>query len=149
MAEKEKRKYLVIKMADVDQVAEGRGLLFDPFTQMTVEQLLEAIRSEREVDGRPTDNKYIICNGDEGDPGAFMDRMLLESYPYRIIEGMLIAAFAVGASQGYFYIRAEYPLAVSRIRQALQVCKDLGYLGSDIMQSGHSIDQGHLPQLRS
>ena len=65
MAEKEKRKYLVIKMADVDQVAEGRGLLFDPFTQMTVEQLLEAIRSEREVDGRPTDNKYIICNQDE------------------------------------------------------------------------------------
>jgi NADH:ubiquinone oxidoreductase subunit F (NADH-binding) len=84
--------------------------------------------------------KYIICNGDEGDPGAFMDRMLLESYPYRIIEGMLIAAYAVGASRGYFYIRAEYPLAVSRIRQALQVCREQGYLGEDILKSGFSVD---------
>ncbi len=63
--------------------------------------------------------KFLICNGDEGDPGAFMDRMLLESYPYRIIEGMLIAAHAVGASKGYFYIRAEYPLAVERIAAAI------------------------------
>ncbi len=92
------------------------------------------------VAGQENSTKYIICNGDEGDPGAFMDRMLLESYPYRIIEGMLIAAFAVGASEGYFYIRAEYPLAVSRIRQALQVCRDRGYLGRDIMKSGFSID---------
>jgi NADH:ubiquinone oxidoreductase subunit F (NADH-binding)/NADH:ubiquinone oxidoreductase subunit E len=92
------------------------------------------------VAGQDNPTKYIICNGDEGDPGAFMDRMLLESYPYRIIEGMLIAAFAVGASEGYFYIRAEYPLAVSRIRQALQVCRDKGYLGRDIMKSGFSID---------
>ena len=92
------------------------------------------------VAGQDDPTKYIICNGDEGDPGAFMDRMLLESYPYRIIEGMLIAAFAVGATEGYFYIRAEYPLAVSRIRQALQVCKDQGYLGRDIMKSGFSID---------
>jgi len=92
------------------------------------------------VAGQKDPTKYIICNGDEGDPGAFMDRMLLESYPYRIIEGMLIAAFAVGAREGYFYIRAEYPLAVSRIRQALQVCRDRGYLGRDIMQSGFSID---------
>ena len=92
------------------------------------------------VAGQKNPSKYIICNGDEGDPGAFMDRMLLESYPYRIIEGMLIAAFAVGASEGYFYIRAEYPLAVSRIREALQVCRDKGYLGRDIMKSGFSID---------
>jgi NADH-quinone oxidoreductase subunit F len=92
------------------------------------------------VAGQENTTKYIICNGDEGDPGAFMDRMLLESYPYRIIEGMLIAAFAVGATEGYFYIRAEYPLAVSRIRQALQVCRDKGYLGRDIMKSGFSID---------
>jgi NADH:ubiquinone oxidoreductase subunit F (NADH-binding)/NADH:ubiquinone oxidoreductase subunit E len=92
------------------------------------------------VAGQENQTKYIICNGDEGDPGAFMDRMLLESYPYRIIEGMLIAAFAVGATDGYFYIRAEYPLAVSRIKQALQVCRDKGYLGSNIMKSGFSID---------
>ncbi len=92
------------------------------------------------VAGQENPTKYIICNGDEGDPGAFMDRMLLESYPYRIIEGMLIAAFAVGATEGYFYIRAEYPLAVSRIRQALQICRDKGYLGNNIMKSGFSID---------
>ena len=66
--------------------------------------------------------RYIICNGDEGDPGAFMDRMLLESYPYRIIEGMVIAAYAVGANEGMFYKRAEYPLAVHRIKEALKNC---------------------------
>ncbi len=63
--------------------------------------------------------RYVVCNGDEGDPGAFMDRMLLESFPYRVIEGMLIAAHAVRATEGYFYIRAEYPLAVERIRKAI------------------------------
>jgi len=73
--------------------------------------------------------KYVVCNGDEGDPGAFMDRMLLESFPYRIIEGMCIAAYAVGAQEGFFYIRAEYPLAVVRINEALQRCRDRGLLG--------------------
>ena len=73
--------------------------------------------------------KYLICNGDEGDPGAFMDRMLLESYPFRVIEGMMIGAYAVGATQGHFYIRAEYPLAVKRIREALQICREKGLLG--------------------
>ena len=67
--------------------------------------------------------KYVVCNGDEGDPGAFMDRMLLESFPYRIIEGMCIAAYAVGAHEGFFYIRAEYPLAVVRINEALERCR--------------------------
>ncbi len=84
--------------------------------------------------------KYIICNGDEGDPGAFMDRMLLESYPYRIIEGMIIAAHATGASKGYFYIRAEYPLAVKRISEALKICKEHGYLGKNILDSGLAFD---------
>jgi len=84
--------------------------------------------------------KYIICNGDEGDPGAFMDRMLLESYPYRIIEGMIIAGYATGASKGYFYIRAEYPLAVKRIREALKICKEQGYLGDNILGSALSFD---------
>ena len=60
------------------------------------------------------DSKYVVCNGDEGDPGAFMDRMLLESFPYRVIEGMIIAAYATGANEGIFYIRAEYPLAVNQ-----------------------------------
>jgi NADH-quinone oxidoreductase subunit F len=86
------------------------------------------------------DEKYIVCNGDEGDPGAFMDRMLLESFPYRIIEGMLIAAFATGASEGVFYIRAEYPLAVSRVRNAIRKCYENKYVGENIAGSGFSFD---------
>jgi NADH-quinone oxidoreductase subunit F len=82
-----------------------------------------------------SDIKYMICNGDEGDPGAFMDRMLLESYPFRIIEGMMIAAYATGAGEGIFYIRAEYPLAVKRIREALSVLRQEGLLGKGIMNS--------------
>jgi len=84
--------------------------------------------------------KYIICNGDEGDPGAFMDRMLMESYPYRVLEGMIIAGWAVGATKGYLYIRAEYPLAVSRIKEALQICRENGILGKNILQSGYDLD---------
>ncbi len=83
------------------------------------------------VVAQKSDIKYLICNGDEGDPGAFMDRMLLESYPYRVIEGMMIGAYAVEASHCYFYIRAEYPLAVKRIREALQICKEKGIVGKD------------------
>jgi len=89
---------------------------------------------------QPGDVKYIICNGDEGDPGAFMDRMLLESYPYRIIEGMVAAAYAIGAHEGIFYIRAEYPLAVTRILQALDICREQGYLGKNIMGTGFDFD---------
>ena len=92
------------------------------------------------VADQPGDTKYIICNGDEGDPGAFMDRMLLESYPYRIIEGMVAAGYAVGAPEGIFYIRAEYPLAVTRILQALDICREQGYLGKDIMGTGFDFD---------
>jgi len=86
-----------------------------------------------------SDKKYIICNGDEGDPGAFMDRMLLESYPFRVIEGMLIAAYAVGATEGIFYIRAEYPLAVTRIKEALSIVYKDGLLGKNILGSNFSI----------
>ena len=84
--------------------------------------------------------KYMVCNGDEGDPGAFMDRMLLESFPYRIIEGMLIAAYATGATEGIFYIRAEYPLAVTRVRHALDHCYEKGYLGKKIPGSDFSFN---------
>lgn len=87
-----------------------------------------------------SDEKYLICNGDEGDPGAFMDRMLLESYPYRIIEGMTIAAFATGIHQGYFYIRAEYPLAVKRIREALKISRENNLLGENILGTGFNFD---------
>ena len=75
------------------------------------------------------EKKYIICNGDEGDPGAFMDRMLLESYPYRVLEGMIIGARAIGATHGIFYIRAEYPLAVSRMTFAIEEARKRGLLG--------------------
>lgn len=84
--------------------------------------------------------KYIICNGDEGDPGAFMDRMLLESYPYRVIEGMLIAAHATGSTTGYFYIRAEYPLAVTRMKQALEICTRKNYTGLNILNTGFNFN---------
>jgi NADH-quinone oxidoreductase subunit F len=88
----------------------------------------------------PDKNKYIICNGDEGDPGAFMDRMILESYPFRVIEGMAIAAYTVGAREGYFYIRAEYPLAVQRVKDALRQCQECGLLGENILDKGYSLD---------
>ncbi len=76
--------------------------------------------------------KYVICNGDEGDPGAFMDRMLLESHPYRIIEGVAIAAYAVGSDEGCLYIRDEYPLAVQRISDAIRQCEQRGFLGDGL-----------------
>jgi NADH-quinone oxidoreductase subunit F len=94
----------------------------------------------RIVSKTQSDIKYMICNGDEGDPGAFMDRMLLESYPYRVIEGMMIAAYATGASEGVFYIRAEYPLAVKRIREAISVCRSEGLLGQRIIDSSFSFN---------
>jgi len=93
-----------------------------------------AVRNEK------SDKKFIVCNGDEGDPGAFMDRMIMESYPYRIIEGMIIAAYTVGAKEGYFYIRAEYPLAIERITQALNRCREHGFVGDDIIKKGFSLD---------
>ena len=97
-------------------------------------------RKWRMVADAKSQEKYIICNGDEGDPGAFMDRILLESYPLRVIEGMLIAAYAVGASKGIFYIRAEYPQAVIRVTKALDMCRRKGLLGENILQSGFSFD---------
>jgi NADH:ubiquinone oxidoreductase subunit F (NADH-binding)/NADH:ubiquinone oxidoreductase subunit E len=89
--------------------------------------------------------KFILCNGDEGDPGAFMDRMIMESYPYRIIEGMIIAAYAVGAHEGYFYIRAEYPLAIERMTQALENCMQHGFIGDKIVDSDFSLNLKIMP----
>jgi NADH-quinone oxidoreductase subunit F len=88
----------------------------------------------------PGETKYIICNADEGDPGAFMDRVVLESDPQQVIEGMIIAAYAVGAHNGFVYIRAEYPLAVERLRIALEQARDLGLLGDNILDSGFDFD---------
>lgn len=83
--------------------------------------------------------KFIICNGDEGDPGAFMDRSVMEDYPYRIIEGMLIAAYAVGANEGFLYVRAEYPLAVKRLRHAIRQAEKHGLLGQGICGTPFSL----------
>ena len=82
--------------------------------------------------------RYIVCNGDEGDPGAFMDRSIMEGDPHKMIEGMLIAAYAVGAQEGYIYVRAEYPLAVSRLRIAIRQAEELGILGDNILGTGFS-----------
>jgi len=79
--------------------------------------------------------KYVICNADEGDPGAFMDRVVLESDPHQVIEGMIIAGYAIGAEQGYIYVRSEYPLAIERIQIALRQAKELGFLGDNILGS--------------
>lgn len=84
--------------------------------------------------------KFVICNADEGDPGAYMDRSVLEGDPHSVIEGLIIAAFAIGASKGYFYIRAEYPLAVERINKAIKQAYDYGLLGKNILGSSFNLD---------
>jgi NADH-quinone oxidoreductase subunit F len=84
--------------------------------------------------------KYVICNADEGDPGAFMDRALLESNPHQLLEGLMIAAYAVGASQGYLYVRAEYPLAITRLHTAIEQARGKGLLGKAVLGSGFDFD---------
>jgi NADP-reducing hydrogenase subunit HndC len=87
-----------------------------------------------------SDEKYIICNGDEGDPGAYMDRSILEGDPHSVIEGMLLAGYAVGASKGFFYIRAEYPLAIERIQKAIDQARDYGLVGNEVLGSKFNFD---------
>ena len=84
------------------------------------------------------DKKYVICNGDEGDPGAFMDRSVMEGNPHSVIEGMMIAAKAIGADEGYVYVRVEYPLAVNRLRKAVDEAEKLGILGENVFGSGYN-----------
>ncbi len=88
----------------------------------------------------PGDEKYLICNADEGDPGAFMDRALLEGTPHQVIEGMLIAAYAIGANYGFMYVRAEYPIAVEHVTMALEQAREYGLLGKNILGSGFDFD---------
>ena len=88
----------------------------------------------------PGNVKYVICNADEGDPGAFMDRSVLEGDPHSVIEGMAVAAFAVGSSRGFVYVRAEYPLAVSRLTKAIEHAKTAGLLGENILGTGFNFD---------
>ncbi len=84
--------------------------------------------------------RYLVCNADEGDPGAFMDRSMLESDPLNVVEGMIIGGFAIGAQQGFFYVRAEYPMAIQRIQRAIEQCRQWGLLGRNILGSGFDFD---------
>lgn len=92
------------------------------------------------VRAAPGDEKYVICNADEGDPGAFMDRAILEGDPHAVLEGLAIAAYAVGATRGYIYVRAEYPLAIKRLERALSQARKYGLLGDHILETGFSFD---------
>ena len=87
---------------------------------------------------QPEGEKYVVCNGDEGDPGAFMDRSILEGNPLAVIEGMMIAGYAIGAQNGYFYVRAEYPIAVNRLKMAIEQAEALGLLGDNILGTNFS-----------
>jgi NADP-reducing hydrogenase subunit HndC len=138
---------------------DGYRALSKALTEMTPEEIVKEIKESglrgRGGGGFPTGlkwefvrnatspnggEKYIICNGDEGDPGAFMDRSILEADPHCVIEGMLIGAKAVGAGQGFVYVRNEYPLAVSRLNIALEQAREYGLLGKDIFGSGFDFD---------
>ena len=89
---------------------------------------------------QPKGQKYMVCNADEGDPGAYMDRSTLEGDPHSILEAMIIAGYAIGATKGFIYIRAEYPLAIHRLEVAIAQAKDLGLLGENILGSGFDFD---------
>jgi bidirectional [NiFe] hydrogenase diaphorase subunit len=131
--------------------AEGYHALHDVLREMTPKEVLETVINSglrgRGGAGYPTglkwatvaktasQQKYVICNADEGDPGAFMDRSVLESDPHSVLEGMAIGAYAVGASQGFIYVRAEYPLAISRLQTAIKQARQFGLLGSSIFES--------------
>jgi NADH:ubiquinone oxidoreductase subunit F (NADH-binding) len=134
----------------------GYGGLVKALKQMTPEGVCDAIEASglrgRGGGGFPTgrkwkfarratsDQKYLICNADEGDPGAFMDRALIESDPYALLEGMTIAAYAIGCSKAYIYIRAEYPLAVRRLKESLAKAKERGLIGERILGADFSLD---------
>ena len=135
---------------------DGYAALAKVLTSLTPEQVIEEMKSSglrgRGGAGFPTfmkwdftrrapgTVKYVLCNADEGDPGAYMDRSTLEGDPHSVIEGMAIAAFTIGAAQGYVYVRAEYPLAVARLRKAIDQAHACGLLGNNILGSGLSFD---------
>jgi bidirectional [NiFe] hydrogenase diaphorase subunit len=152
----ERQKKIVLENSGVvdperieDYIAEGGyRAVIHAVTEMTPQQVVAEVTTSglrgRGGAGYPTGlkwstvakavatQKYVICNADEGDPGAFMDRSVLESDPHRVLEGMLIAAYAVGASEGFIYVRAEYPLAIKRLKTAIRQAERLGLLGTNI-----------------
>ena len=147
----------VVNPTSIDDYINHDGYkALDKALQMEPEQVIEEIKvsglAGRGGAGFPTwfkwdaarkaegENKYLICNADEGDPGAFMDRAVIESDPHTLIEGMLIGAYAIGASEMFVYIRAEYPLAVERLGHAIEQARSRGLLGENILGSGFSCD---------
>lgn len=134
----------------------GYQALFNTLTKMTPQEVIDEVKNSglrgrggagfptgvkwqlcRNAEGSP---KYMICNADEGDPGAFMDRSIMEGDPHSVIEGLIIAGYAIGANKAYIYIRAEYPLAVSRVKKAVSQARKDGFLGANIMNSGFDFD---------
>ncbi|MGI6038983.1 MAG: NADH-quinone oxidoreductase subunit NuoF [Clostridiales bacterium] len=148
----------VINPEDIDEYIanDGYQALAKALTSMTPQEVIDTVLASglrgRGGAGFPTgrkwqfaaneDNpqKYVCCNADEGDPGAFMDRSLLEGDPHSIIEAMALAGYAIGANQGYVYVRAEYPIAVNRLKIAIEQAKEYGFLGKDIFGSGFDFD---------
>lgn len=142
-----------------DYIAEGGfKALIKTLTEMAPDEVIKAVEESglrgRGGGGFPTgrkwrscariksDIRYVLCNGDEGDPGAFMDRSIMEGDPYKVIEGMCIGAYAVSSTQGYIYVRHEYPLAVERLKKALQGCYERGLLGNNILGTNFSFNIG-------
>ena len=140
-----------------DYIADdGYKAITKVLNEMTPEQVIDVIKTSglagRGGAGFPTwfkwnaarqakgDEKYLICNADEGDPGAFMDRAVIESDPHNLIEGMLIGAYAIGAKEAIVYVRAEYPLAIVRLKNAIKQAKEKGYIGQNILGSGFSCE---------
>ncbi len=135
---------------------DGYSGLVSVLTRMTPEEVIEEVKKSG-LRGRggagfntglkwefarkaPGDTKYMVCNADEGDPGAFMDRSVLEGDPHAVIEGMIIGAYAVGARSGYLYVRAEYPLAIKRLKKAIADAREMALLGENILGTGFSFD---------
>ncbi len=148
----------VINPEDIDEYIafDGYKALGKVLTEMTPEQVIDAVKKSglrgRGGGGFPSglkweftaksqdDQKFVLCNADEGDPGAFMDRSVLEGDPHSVIEAMAIAGYAVGANQGYIYVRAEYPIAVKRLRIAIEQAKEYGLLGNNIFGTDFCFD---------
>ena len=136
--------------------ADGYQALQKALSEMTPEQIVDEVKDSglRGLGGAgfptgqkwevcqraPGDEKYVVCNADEGDPGAFQDRSVMEGDPHSVLEGMIIAGYAVGARRGFIYVRAEYPMAVKRLEIAITQAKERGFLGEDILGSGFSFN---------
>ncbi len=148
----------VIDPENIDEyiAVDGYAALGKVLTEMTPEQVIDVVKASglrgRGGGGFPTglkwsfcapnkaDQKYVVCNADEGDPGAFMDRSVLEGDPHCIVEAMTICGYAIGATKGFVYVRAEYPIAVARLQKAIEQAREYGLLGKDIFGSGFDFD---------